>query len=67
VSGEPGACFSGLADSLPADTDEEATTAATALLAHTLDLLVTLLGDDLGTKPIQRLWPQQISVKETDE
>lgn len=67
VSGEPGACFSGLADSLPADTDEEAITAATALLAHTLDLLVTLLGDDLGTKPIQRLWPQQISVKETDE
>jgi hypothetical protein len=67
VSGEPGACFSGLADSLPADTDEEAITAATALLAHTLDLLVTLLGDDLGAKPIQRLWPQQISVKETDE
>lgn len=67
VSGEPGACFSGLAESLPADTDEEATAAATALLAHTLELLVTLLGEDLGMKPVQKLWPQQTSVKETDE
>lgn len=67
VSGEPGMCFSGLAESLPADTEEEATTAATALLAHTIDLLVTLLGEELGIKPVQRLWPQQIGAKETDE
>jgi hypothetical protein len=67
VSGEPGACFSGLAESLPRDADEEATRAATALLSHTLDLLVTLLGEELGMKPVQRLWPEQISVKETAE
>jgi hypothetical protein len=66
VSEQPGACFMGLAESLAASTDEGATTAATALLEHTLDLLVMLLGEELGMKPVRNLWPQETSVKETD-
>jgi hypothetical protein len=67
VSRQPGACFVGLAESLPANTDKEATAAATAVLAHTLDLLVILLGQELGMKPVQKLWPRETGVKETDE
>lgn len=67
VSGETGPCFIGLAESLPADTDEEATAAATALLTHTLDVLVILLGEELGMKPVQKLWPRETGVKETEE
>lgn len=67
VSGQPGECFTGMAESLPANTDEAGTAAATAVLAHTLDLLVILLGEELGMKPVQKLWPREISVKETDE
>ncbi len=66
VSGQPGACFIGLAESLPASRDEEATAAATAVLAHTLDLLVVLLGEELGMKPVQKLWPRETGVNETD-
>jgi hypothetical protein len=49
-------------------TDEEATSGRDGpVLAHVLDLLVTLLGEELGMKPVQKLWPEQTSVKETDE
>jgi hypothetical protein len=64
VSGQPGACFIGLAESLAAESDAAA---ATALLAHTLDLLVVLLGEELGMKPVRTLWPRETSVKETDK
>ncbi len=67
VSGEPGACFTGLAESLAGRADEEATAAAATVLAHILDLLVTLLGEELGMKPVRKLWPQQTRGKETDE
>jgi hypothetical protein len=67
VSGQPGACFIGLAESLPTHTDEDATAAATAVLAHTLDLLVILLGEELGLKPVRKFWPRETGVKETDE
>ena len=67
VSGQPGACFTGMAESLPSNSDEAATAAATAVLAHTLDLLVILLGEELGMKPVRKLWPRETSVKETDE
>lgn len=67
VRGDPAACFTGLAESLAARTDEEATAAAATVLAHMLDLLVVLLGEELGMKPVQKLWPQETSVKETDE
>ena len=67
VSGESDACFIGLAESVGSSTEEEARAAAIAVLTHILDLLVTLLGEDLGTKPIRKLWPQASSVREIDK
>jgi hypothetical protein len=66
VGGEPAECFSGLAGALAASTDEAATAAAASVLAHALGLLVTLLGEELGMKPIRKLWPQAISGREID-
>lgn len=62
VSGESAACFTGLAESLSASTDEEATAAASAILTHMLDVLVTLLGEELGMKPIRKNWPRATQV-----
>jgi hypothetical protein len=67
VSGESAACFTGLTESLAASTDEDATAAATTVVTHMLDLLVMLLGEELGMKPIRKLWPQASSVREIDE
>jgi hypothetical protein len=67
VSGDSAACFTSLTESLAASTNEEATAAAATLLTHLLDLLVMLLGEDLGMKPIRKLWPQATSAKEIDE
>lgn len=58
VSRESAVCFTGLADSLSGSTDEEATAAAASVLAHMLDVLVMLLGDELGVQPIRKKWPQ---------
>ena len=51
-------CFTGLAESLSASTEEEASAAATTVLTHILDVLVMLLGEELGMKPIRKIWPQ---------
>jgi hypothetical protein len=67
VSGESAACFTGLTESLAASTDEEARAAAATLLTHMLDLLVMLLGEELGMKPIRKLWPRATSAREIDE
>ena len=67
ISGQSDACFSGLAESLAARTAEEAMAAAVSLLTHMLDVLVMLLGEDLGMKPIRKLWPQATSAREIDE
>jgi hypothetical protein len=67
VGGEPSACFIGLAESLAASTDGEATAAAATVLTHMLDLLVMLLGEELGMKPIGKLWPQETSATEIDQ
>lgn len=67
VSGESDACFTGMTESVAASTDEEATAAAATLLTQMLDLLVMLLGEDLGMKPIRKLWPQATSAREIDE
>ena len=66
VSGDSAACFTSLAESLAASTEEEATAAAATVLTHMLDLLVTLLGQELGMKPIRKLWPQAIRVREIE-
>ena len=67
VSGDSNGCFIGLAKSLASSTEEEATAAAVTVLTHMLDLLVTLLGEDLGMKPIRKLWPQATSAREIDQ
>lgn len=67
MSVEPGACFSGLAESLAAGTEEGAKAAAATILTYMLDLLVMLLGEELGMKPVRKLWPQAISAVETHE
>jgi hypothetical protein len=67
LSGEPAECFIGLAESLAASTDESAAAAAGTVLAHMLDLLVMLLGEELGMKPIRKLWPHATSAREIDE
>jgi hypothetical protein len=66
VSAEPAACFTNVTESLAASTDEEATAAAATVLARMLDLLVMLLGEELGMQPIRKLWPQATSAKEID-
>jgi hypothetical protein len=67
VSGESAACFIGLEESLAASTEEEATAAAATVLTHMLDLLVMLLGEELGMKPIRKLWPHATTAREIDE
>jgi|SRR5690606_28489149 len=67
VSGESDGCFISLTESLASSTDEEATAAAATVLKHMLDLLVILLGEELGMKPIRKLWPQATSARKIDE
>jgi hypothetical protein len=67
MSGEPDGCFSGLAESLTGSTEEEAAAASASVLTHMLGLLVVLLGEDLGMKPVHKLWPQGTRARKTDE
>ena len=67
VSEEPAACFTGLAESLEASTAEEAAAAAATVLTHMLDLLIILFGEELGMKPIRKLWPEATTAKEIEE
>ena len=67
VGGASDGCFIGLTESLASSTDEEATAAATTVLTHMLDLLVMLLGEELGMKPIRKLWPQATSARKIDK
>ena len=66
VAGEPVGCFTGLAESLEGGTEEEAIAAASTILTHMLDLLVMLLGEELGMKPIRKLWPRATTAREID-
>jgi hypothetical protein len=67
VSGEPAACFTRLEESLAVSSEEEATAAAASVLTHILNLLVMLFGEELGLKPIRKLWPRATSGRETGE
>ncbi|HET7274531.1 MAG TPA: hypothetical protein VFI91_05100 [Longimicrobiaceae bacterium] len=64
VSGESDACFTGLAESFA--STEEAATAAVTLLTQMLDLLVMLLGEELGMKPIRKIWPEATKLREIE-
>lgn len=52
--------FTGLSESLGAAPAEEAAAAGAAVLTHLLRLLVTLLGEDLGLRPVHELWPHHV-------
>jgi len=67
ISGEPAPSFSDLSRSLATKTDEEASAAATGILAHAIGLLVMLVGEELGLQPIRKLWPHTTSVREIDQ
>jgi hypothetical protein len=40
--------------------------AATAAIAHLLEILVALLGAELGLRPVRKRWPTLVSMEETD-
>lgn len=65
ISGEADACLSGLAEALAESADEEAMVVASTIFAHMLDLLVILIGEELGMKPIRKLWPRVTTAGET--
>jgi hypothetical protein len=68
LAADPAVCFSGLADALAAGTTEDAAAAGSAVVAHLFDLLILLLGDELGLQPVGKLWPDLTSsVMEDDE
>lgn len=67
VSGESDGCFVSLTEALASSSDEEATAAAATVLTHMLGLLIMLLGEELGMKPIRKLWPQATSARKIDE
>jgi hypothetical protein len=66
ASGEGSECFTGLAESLAGRTEAEAEAAAAAVVTHMLELLVMLLGEELGMKPVRKLWPRAESPRETE-
>lgn len=66
VSGESSECFTGLTESFAASTEDAATAAAATVLTHMLDLLVMLLGEELGMKPIRKIWPESSRIGEID-
>jgi hypothetical protein len=67
VNGAESACFTGLTESLAARSEAEATAAAVTILTHMLDLLVLLLGEELGTKPIRKLWSRTTGAREIED
>ena len=61
-------CFTGLTEALEAGPDEEAIATVAAVLENLLALLVTFLGEELGTQPVRRIWQDaQTSLGETNE
>lgn len=57
VEARPDTCFTGLPEALNGTSAEEAEAATTAVIERFLDLLVSLVGEDLGLRPVRKLWP----------
>jgi hypothetical protein len=57
---EPPACYTGLADSLDTGSSD-ASAAAAAVVVNLFVLLATLLGEELTTQPIRKIWPHVAS------
>ena len=52
--------FSGLRESLQDRAPDKALRASEAILATLLELLVGLLGEELGLRPVYRIWPGEL-------
>jgi hypothetical protein len=61
VHTDPEACFRGLAAALEGINATEAEAAGTAVIETFLALLVSLVGEDLGLRPVGKLWPEVAS------
>lgn len=48
----------GLPEALRGRDAEEAEAASAAVLAYLVGLLVNLLGEDLGLRPVRKIWPE---------
>jgi hypothetical protein len=57
---EPPGCYTGLADSLGTGPSD-ASAAAAAVVVNLFVLLATLLGEELTTQPIRKIWPHVAS------
>ena len=58
VEAGPDMCYTGLPEALEAAGAAEAEAASAALIEHFLGLLVLLVGEDLGLRPVHKLWPE---------
>jgi hypothetical protein len=57
----PQACFHGLAAVLEGIDAAEAEAAGAAVIETFLALMVSLVGEDLGLRPVRKLWPEVAS------
>jgi hypothetical protein len=57
VQAHPDGSFTGLAEALRSAEAPEAEAAGAALIDHFLGLLVALMGEDVGLRPVRRRWP----------
>ena len=55
-------CFTGLPEALEGVPAAEAEAASAALIEHFLGLLIALVGDELGLRPVHKLWPEDAVV-----
>jgi hypothetical protein len=51
-------CFAGLSNALAVGPVERAREAGESILGNFFELLVVLLGEELGMQPLHKLWPQ---------
>jgi hypothetical protein len=57
VQAQSDGSLTGLAEALRSAEAPEAEAAGAALIDHFLGLLVALMGEDLGLRPVRRRWP----------
>lgn len=57
VQAHPDGSLTGLAEALASAPAPDAEAAGAALIDHFLGLLVSLMGEDVGLRPVRRRWP----------
>lgn len=56
--GDSDSALQGLQEALGGHTAEDAEAACVSLLSQPVQLLVGLVGDDLGLRPVRKVWPE---------